>query len=87
MIQVILLLEDNTVSELLREPCNVFWGRQLVNITGEKHCRQGVVLERHKGGILGSIDFEILLRTVVVHGEVASVDGLGVVDHRTVSLT
>ena len=80
MVEVILLLEDNLVTKGLREPGNICWGGQLIDVAREQDSRDVIILQGHSGCILLSILLHVLDSTVVVESEVASTDSLGVVD-------
>ena len=87
MVQVILLLEDDIVTQLLREPSHVCGISELVDVAGEEHRRQVVVFERHGRGFFCAVEFNVFFGAIVVESELACDDGLGIIDNRSVGLS
>lgn len=85
VVQVVLLLEDHVVAELLRKPSDVFSVRETVEGAREQGRRYLVVFERNERGLVGAIDLLVRHSSVVVLGEPARVNHLGVVDECAVA--
>lgn len=85
--KVVLLLEDNLVTELLRKPGDILRSGQRVNIAREEHCRDVIVLKGHSWCSFLPVNLLVRNGSVVVQSEVARVDGLRVVEEGAPGLT
>mmetsp|Transcript_16914 Transcript_16914/g.21404 ORF Transcript_16914/g.21404 Transcript_16914/m.21404 type:complete len:409 (-) Transcript_16914:66-1292(-) len=86
VVEMVLLLEDDVLAELLREPGDVLWRGQAVDVARKENSRHLVVLERDGRCVLLPVELLVFDRAVVVEGEVTRPDRLRVVDESSVGL-
>ena len=86
VISMVLFLEHDLVSESLTEPSDILGRGESIDISGEKHGWNVVVLNRHARDFFLAVDLHVLDGSVVVEVVVSTVDHLAVVNEGAVAL-